>query len=182
MPVRIHEPLLDEHRFGLYAALAAAQIITVAALGRAAWLAFFRPRAESYDRMERLHPGMITGFATLATCCVVAGVAPQFALEHVLAPATGSLLHPLRYAAAVLSGQGATPVPHIPFHYLEPAQLLTIAGSLVAGALVAFWYLRVRAEPLPVRLLRAAHNGSANDYAAYAVGGILIAITVLAIG
>jgi multicomponent Na+:H+ antiporter subunit D len=47
---------------------------------------------------------------------------------------------------------------------------------------VAFWYLRVRAEPLPVRLLRAAHNGSANDYAAYAVGGILIAITVLAIG
>jgi multicomponent Na+:H+ antiporter subunit D len=177
----IHEPLLDEHRFGLYAALVAAQIITVAALGRAAWLAFFRPRAESYDRLERLHPGMVTGFAALATCCVAAGVAPRFALEHVLAPTAGSLLHPLRYAAAVLSGGGATPAPEVPFHYLEPAQLLTIGGSLAAGALVASWYLRLRAEPLPVRLLRAAHNGSANDYAAYAVGGALIAVTVLAV-
>ena len=33
-----------------------------------------------------------------------------------------------------------------------------------------------------MRLIRAAHNGSANDYAAYAVGGVLIAVTVLTVG
>ena len=176
----IHEPLLDEGRFGLFAALLVAQTLTVAALGRAAWLAFFRPRAESYDRMERLHPGMVTGFAALAACCVASGVAPRFALDHVLGPAAGGLLHPLRYAAAVLGGGGVVPRPAVPFHYLEPAQLLAIAGCAVAGVLVASWYLRVR-EPSPVRLLRAAHNGSANDYAAYAVGGVLIAIAVLAV-
>jgi multicomponent Na+:H+ antiporter subunit D len=82
----------------------------------------------------------------------------------------------------VIGGQGATPVPHVPFHYLEPAQLLTVTGCLAAGALLASWYLRLRAEPLPVRLLRAAHNGSANDYTAYAVAGVLIAVTVLAVG
>jgi multicomponent Na+:H+ antiporter subunit D len=191
----IHEPLLDEGRFGLFAALLAAQAITVAALGRAAWLAFFRRREDAYGDLERLHPGMVTGFAALAACCVASGVAPRFALDHVLAPAAGSLLHPLRYAAAVLGrpglgrpglgrpgldGTGGTPPPAIPFHYLEPAQLLSIGGCLVAGVLLASWYTRIR-EPLPVRLLRAAHTGSANDYAAYAIGGFLIAITVLAI-
>jgi len=33
-----------------------------------------------------------------------------------------------------------------------------------------------------VRLLRAAHNGSANDYAAYAVTGTLAVIAVLSLG
>jgi multicomponent Na+:H+ antiporter subunit D len=175
----IHEPLLDDGHYGLFAALLIAQAITVAALGRAAWLAFFRPRPESYDRMERLQPGMVTGFAALAACCVAAGVAPQFALDHVFAPAAGSLLHPLHYAKAVLGGSGTSLRETIPFHYLEPAQLLTIAVSLAAGLLLARWYLRNR-EPRAVSLLRALHNGSVNDYAAYAVGGILIAVTVLA--
>ena len=39
-------------------------------------------------------------------------------------------------------------------------------------------YLRAR-EPAPVRLLRAAHTGSVNDYAAYAVAGMLAVIAVL---
>ncbi|HEU5158236.1 MAG TPA: proton-conducting transporter membrane subunit [Streptosporangiaceae bacterium] len=111
----IHEPLLKEGRLGLVAALLAAQVITVAALGRAAWLAFFRPRAEAYGEMERLHPGMVTGFAALSACCVASGVAPRFALDHVLGPAAGSLLRPARYAAAVLSGSGTTQPPPIPF-------------------------------------------------------------------
>jgi multicomponent Na+:H+ antiporter subunit D len=80
----------------------------------------------------------------------------------------------------VLAGSGTTPRPAIPFRYAEPAQLLTLVISVVAGAFVAYWYLRIR-EPRPVRLLRAAHNGSANDYTAYAVSGILIAVAVLAI-
>jgi multicomponent Na+:H+ antiporter subunit D len=176
----IHEPLLDDGRYGLFALLLAAQTITVAALGRAAWLAFFRPRAEPYGRMDRPRPGMVTGFTALAACCVAAGVVPRFALDHVAAPAAASLLNPLRYAAAVLHGSGSAPPLRIPFHYLDPAQLLSLGFGIVAGAAVAYGYLRIR-EPLPVRLLRAAHNGSANDYTAYAVGGILIAVTVLAV-
>ncbi len=176
----IHKPLLDSGRFGLYLVLLAAQIITIAALGRAAWLAFFRRREQPYDRMEQLKPGMLTGFACLGTCCVGFGVAPRFFLEHVMAPAASSLLHPARYAQAVLSGSGSLPRLSIPFDYVEPGQLITIAASLAAGAALAWAYLRIR-EPLPVRLLRAVHNGSANDYTAYAVAGALILITVLSV-
>jgi multicomponent Na+:H+ antiporter subunit D len=44
--------------------------------------------------------------------------------------------------------------------------------------MLAAAYLRAR-EPAPVRLLRAAHTGSVNDYAAYAVAGMLAVIAVL---
>jgi multicomponent Na+:H+ antiporter subunit D len=39
-------------------------------------------------------------------------------------------------------------------------------------------YLRSR-EPAPVRVLRRAHTGSVNDYAAYAVAGLLVVIAAL---
>ncbi len=48
-----------------YALTLAAQVITAAALGRAAWLAFFRPRAEGPETSERLRPGMLAGLAGL---------------------------------------------------------------------------------------------------------------------
>ena len=35
-------------------------------------------------------------------------------------------------------------------------------------------------EPAPITLLRALHNGSVNDYAAFAVVGMLRAFAVLA--
>ncbi len=41
----IHTGLLDSHQYLPYALMLAAQVITIAALGKAAWLAFFRPRA-----------------------------------------------------------------------------------------------------------------------------------------
>ncbi len=174
----IHKPLLDSGRFGLYAALLATQVITIAALGRAAGLAFFRRREQAHDRMERLRPGMLTGFACLGACCVAFGVVPQFFLEHVMAPAAASLLHPAPYAHAVLAGSGSLPRLRIPFDYLDPGQLTAVAVSLALGAVLARWYLRIR-EPMPVRALRAAHNGSASDYVAYAVSGMLIVIAVL---
>jgi hypothetical protein len=43
---------------------------------------------------------------------------------------------------------------------------------------LAWAYMRSK-EPLPVRLLRAAHTGSANDYAGYAIAGTLMVIAVL---
>jgi multicomponent Na+:H+ antiporter subunit D len=53
-----------------------------------------------------------------------------------------------------------------------------VAGCAAAGAALAWAYLRMR-EPRPVRLLRTAHTGSVNDYAAYAIAGMLAVIAVL---
>src|SRR5215469_2858062 len=92
-----------------------AQVITIAALGKAAWLAFFRPRADGYGHLEPLRPGMLAGLGSLAACCVVFGVLPRFFLDTVMAPAAASLLHPARYAAGVLSGVARLPVLQVPW-------------------------------------------------------------------
>jgi multicomponent Na+:H+ antiporter subunit D len=175
----IHTGLLDSHQYVPYALMLAAQVITIAALGKAAWLAFFRPRAEDYPRLEPLRPGMVAGLGSLAGCCVVFGVLPQFFLDSVMAPAAASLLHPARYASGVLTGLARLPALRLPpFDYVSPVELTTLVACAAAGAALAWWYLRAR-EPAPVRLLRAAHTGSVNDYAAYAVAGTLAVIAVL---
>ncbi len=175
----IHTGLLDSHQYVPYALMLAAQVITIAALGKAAWLAFFRPRAEDYPRLEPLRPGMVAGLGSLAACCVVFGVLPQFFLDSVMAPAAASLLHPARYASGVLTGLARLPALRLPpFDYVSPVELTTLVACAAAGAALAWAYLRAR-EPAPVRLLRAAHTGSVNDYAAYAVAGMLAVIAVL---
>ena len=83
----IHTGLLDSHQYLPYALMLVAQTITIAALGKAAWLAFFRRRAEDYPPLEPLRPGMVAGLASLAACCVVFGVLPRFFLDSVMAPA-----------------------------------------------------------------------------------------------
>ncbi len=95
-----------------------------------------------------------------------------------MAPAAASLLHPARYAAGVLTGLARLPVPHLPFDYVSPAELIALVACAAAGAALAWAYLRTR-EPAPVRVLRAAHTGSVNDYATYAVAGMLAVIAVL---
>jgi multicomponent Na+:H+ antiporter subunit D len=174
----IHTGLLDGHQYLPYALMLAAQVITIAALGKAAWLAFFRPRAEGYGRLEPLRPGMVAALASLAACCVAFGVLPRFFLDTVMAPAAASLLHPARYAAGVLSGLARLPVLHVPFDYVSPGELASVAAGAVAAALVGSGYLRIR-EPAPVRVLRSVHTGSVNDYAAYAVAGLLVVIAAL---
>ena len=174
----IHTGLLDSHQYLPYALMLVAQTITIAALGKAAWLAFFRRRAEDYPPLEPLRPGMVAGLAGLAACCVVFGVLPRFFLDSVMAPAAASLLNPARYASGVLTGLARLPALHLPFDYASPGELLSVAGCAAAGAVLAWVYLRAR-EPAPVRLLRAAHTGSVNDYAAYAVAGMLAVIAVL---
>jgi multicomponent Na+:H+ antiporter subunit D len=174
----IHTGLLDSHQYLPYALMLVAQAITIAALGKAAWLAFFRRRAEDYPPLEPLRPGMVAGLASLAACCVVFGVLPRFFLDSVMAPAAASLLNPARYASGVLTGLARLPALHLPFDYTSPGELLSVAGCAAAGAVLAWGYLRAR-EPAPVRLLRAAHTGSVNDYAAYAVAGMLAVIAVL---
>jgi multicomponent Na+:H+ antiporter subunit D len=174
----IHQGLLERHETVPYALMLVAQVITIAALGLAAWLAFFRPRPAPHGQLEQLRPGMLAGLASLAGCCVIFGVAPGFFLDTVMAPAAAGLLHPGQYAGAVLSGAGKLTGISVPFSYLSPGEIIATAGCLAAGVALGWVYLRVK-EPAPVRLLRALHNGSANDYAAYAVTGTLAVVAVL---
>ena len=174
----IHTGLLDGHQYLPYALMLIAQVITIAALGKAAWLAFFRRRTEDYPPLEPLRPGMVGGLASLAACCVVFGVLPRYFLDSVMAPAAAGLLHPARYASGVLTGLARLPTLHLPFDYVSPGELISVAACAAAGAALAWAYLRAR-EPGAVRLLRAAHTGSVNDYAAYAVAGMLAVIAVL---
>jgi len=176
----IHEGLQQDHETIPYLLTLASQVITVAALGRAAWLAFFRPRAENYEWRERLRPGMLAGLASLGACCVAFGAAGPEVLRRLMAPAAASLLAPARYASAVLAGSGRIPPLPIPFNYGSPAELVSVAGTVVIAAGLAWVYLRIR-EPLPVRGLRALHTGSANDYAAYAIAGTLAVVAVLSL-
>ena len=174
----IHRGLLDGHQYLPYALMLVAQMITIAALGRAAWLAFLRPRAEEYERREQLRPGMVTGLAGLSACCFACGVVPRFVLDRLMAPAASGLLHADAYSRAVLSGSGRLPDITIAFHYTDMLELVLIVVSLAVAAVVATLYLRSR-EPAPIRLLRAAHNGSVNDYAGYAVAGAIVLIAAL---
>ena len=86
--------------------------------------------------------------------------------------------NPARYASGVLTGLSRLPPLHVPFDYVSVEELIVVAGCAIAGAALARAYLRAR-EPGPVRLLRAVHTGSVNDYAAYAVAGMLAVIAVL---
>jgi multicomponent Na+:H+ antiporter subunit D len=174
----IHEGAKSTHP-AVYGLLLVAQAITIAALARAAWLAFWRPRAEPYERFDRLHPGMVVALTALGGGCLAFGVVPSWAIDHLAAPAASGLLHAGTYAQGVLGGGGRIPPLHLAFDYLEPSELATVAGTVVAGLVLARVYLR-SAEPAPIRLLRALHTGSVNDYAGYAVIGLLAALLTLA--
>lgn len=177
----IHESLKDNNP-AAFAALIAAQVITVAALTRAAYLAFFRRRKEEWTDLAPLHPGMVSSWAVLGAGCIAFGVFPYQVLRHIAEPAAGSLLSAQTYANGLLSGDGAhLPIPKVSFSYFSGADLGTALGTVAAGLILAWWYVRRAAEPRPVTWLRALHNGSVNDYVAYlSLGGIATVLTLLA--
>jgi multicomponent Na+:H+ antiporter subunit D len=174
----IHSGLEQDHETIPYLLTLAAQVITAAALGRAAWLGFFRPRQDEYEWREQVRAGMLTALISLGAGCIAFGALGPAVLRRLMAPAAASLLQPARYASAVLAGSGRLPALRVPFDYGSPAELISVGLSVVIAAALAWVYLRIR-EPLPVRLLRAAHTGSANDYAGYAIAGTLIVIAAL---
>lgn len=92
----IHQGLQQVHETVPYILTLAAQVITIAALGRAAWLAFFRPRAGEYQWREQLRPGMLAGLAGLGALCIAFGAAGSIVLRRLMAPAAASLLNPAR--------------------------------------------------------------------------------------
>jgi multicomponent Na+:H+ antiporter subunit D len=101
-------------------------------------------------------------------------------LQRLMAPAASSLLHPAIYARTALGALSRLPPLHVPFGYADPAALAETAATLLAGAVLAWRYLRMT-EPAPVRMLRAAHTGSVNDYAAFAAAGtVVVAVLALA--
>lgn len=161
-----------------YGVMVLAQIITVAALARATYLALFRRRNKPLPEFTRLHPGMIMAMSTLGLGCLAFGVFPYAVLNHVAAPAAAGLLAPKTYAQGVLSQGAHFVIPSVSFGYFSVTDLMTALGTAGVGVLLAMWYLRV-SEPQPITWLRGLHTGSVNDYAAYlAIGGILT-VTVL---
>jgi multicomponent Na+:H+ antiporter subunit D len=161
-------------------ALTVAQVLTVAALARATYLAFFRRRDDDYDRFERPRAGMVVSFLMLSVGCIAFGVAPTWVLDHLVGPATASLTDSGTYAAATLAGHGHLPAVQVPFTYLDPVRLLVSGGTVAVGVLVAWWVVRhERRTASGLRPLVALHTGSVNDYAAFAVLGLVVSVLVL---
>jgi multicomponent Na+:H+ antiporter subunit D len=177
----IHKSLQDTHQPVVFAAALVAQVVTIAALARAAWLAFYRRRDDEYEHLEPSRPGMRFTLITLGAGCVAFGVLPQLVIRHVVAPSAAVLLHPDSYAAGVLGGHVALPAVTVDFAYLSPSDLLIAAGTLMLGVALAVLYLRIP-EPIPVTMLRRIHTGSVNDYAAFAAVGIIGCVVALMLG
>jgi len=174
----IHGSLLDSDQFGLLAATLIAQVITIAALARAAYLGFFRRRAEPYEHLEPSRMGMRVTLSTLGTACVAFGILPGLVIRHVAGPAASIVLHPRSYAAGVLAGHAEVPAASVHFAYANGFDIAIAALTLALGLALAARYLRAP-EPAPIRLLRAVHTGSVNDYAAFVAVGMLVVYAVL---
>jgi multicomponent Na+:H+ antiporter subunit D len=175
----VHEGLKEAHTSGLLVVVGVVEVLTTAALARAAWLAFFRPRAEEYEDERPLARGMAAGLLGLGALCVVFGVVAGPFVTRVAAPAAAALLDRGAYAAAVLDGNGHLAVSHIDAHFWSAAELAMSALVLALGLLLARVVLRSEKDPRPVAALRALHNGSVNDYAAYAAGGVVLVVGLL---
>jgi multicomponent Na+:H+ antiporter subunit D len=171
----IHAGLRDSDQYVPYVVLLVAQVITIAALGRATWLAFLKPRGERYEQRERLRPGMQISLGTLAACCLGFGVLPRYVLDRVADPAASALLGAGQYAAAILAGGGRVVQLHTAFAYADPQELTIAVLSVALGTLLA-WQAMRREVPRPLELLRAVHNGSVNDYTGYAVAGMIAVV------
>jgi multicomponent Na+:H+ antiporter subunit D len=159
-----------------------AQTLTVAALGRAAWLAFFRRRDGGYDQHEQLRPGMLVALVTLGGACLVSGVVPQLLLRHVAAPAAGGLLGASGYAAAALGSVGTRVAPApVSFEYFKPSELALAALPVIGAVPLARWANGIDRDGRLIAALRAVQSGSVNDYAAYLIGGLAAAVAALSL-
>ena len=176
----IHEGVRESGQPVLFVAVLAAQVLTIAALGRAAYLTFYRRRPEPYEHLEALRPGMRVTLLALGAGCVAFGVLPGAVVNNMAAPAASVVLHPAAYAQGVLAATADVPREPVSFSYGNwPDLLVTLLTAALGFALAA---RQIRA-PMPrvIRYLRAVHTGSVNDYAAFAAAGLLIgAVVVLA--
>jgi|SRR5579863_606067 len=175
----IHDALRSSGQFLPFAVMLIAQIVTMAALGRAAWQAFVaHPSNEELAHNEDLRPGMIVALTALALGCLAFGIFPTFALSHFAAPAASALLHPGDYGRAVLASGGAIPKLRVSFDYWNPGDLVAVASTILLAIPCAMLAVSKGHTTMAVR--RRIQDGSVNDYASYLVSGMLIMLVVLA--
>jgi multicomponent Na+:H+ antiporter subunit D len=174
----IHEGV--RHEPVVYTLALLAQVITVAALSRAAYLGFYRRRSEPYEHLEPTRLGMRIALGTLAACSVAFGVLAPTLTKRLARPAASTLLHPDAYANAVLSGHGSVSALSVQFSYAKIGDLLFAALEVALGLVLAAVYVRRPREPRPVTWLRRLHTGSVNDYAAFTAAGLVLSAVVLA--
>ena len=174
----LHEGVHESGGVGLETATVLAQVITVAALGRAAYVGFYRRRKGAYEHLEPLRWGMRIVLIVLIVSCVAFGALPGLVIDHVAIPAAAEILHPASYTAGILNGPNALPYVSVSFSYLGLSHVVVAIVTVVLGIALAVRYVR-RGQPAAVRLLRAVHNGSVNDYAAFLTAGFLTAVVVL---
>lgn len=173
----IHQGLADDPAAFGFALLA--QVLTVAALGRAAYLGFYRRRPKPYEHLEPARTGMRVSLLVLAGGCVAFGALASEFVTRFASPAASVLLHPGIYASAALSSGAAVPDIGVEFDFFDPATMLLSVAELVAGLVVLMIVLRSDRPARMLRPLRALHTGSVNDYAAFAAVGLAASAYVL---
>lgn len=151
-----------------------AQVLTVAALGRAAYLGFYRRRTQAYSHLEPIRPGMKVSLSMLSVGCLGFGALAGPFVAHVAGPATAGLLDPDGYAAGALGAAVTLPDAGVGFAYFDPKTLGIIAIELVLGVSLLMLVLRREGVARTLGWLRRTHTGSINDYAAFALGGMII--------
>jgi multicomponent Na+:H+ antiporter subunit D len=179
----IHDALRQSSQGLPFGVMLIAQVLTIAALGKAAWLAFYRRRdpEAKFERDTRLHPTMIASLGLLSACCVTFGAFPTALIGHMAAPAAGALLHPTLYARGILASGGTLRSATVTFDYASVTGLLTVAGTVLAALPVAFLGVRYQGSSV-VNLFRRVQSGSVNDYAGYMVTGLVVVVLVLTRG
>jgi multicomponent Na+:H+ antiporter subunit D len=176
----IHDALRQSGQGVPFTIMLIAQVLTIAALGKAAWLAFYRrrdPDAE-FERDDKLHPTMVASLGLLAAGCVAFGAFPTVLIGDFAAPAAAALLHPAAYAHGVLASGGPLSTVAVSFDYVSPIGLLTVLGTLVAAIPVALLGMRWSGSRL-VMTIRRVQSGSVNDYASYLVAGLIVVVFVI---
>ena len=175
----IHDALLRGHQYVPLAVMLTAQVVTVAALGKATWKAFYQPaQKERFERDEQLRPGMVISLCGLAAACLAFGVLPGTLVPDMATPAAASLLHPRAYAAAVMAAGGPIPGLRVTFDYFDPKEILMVVSTLILAVPFARLTLSARARPA-VNRVRAVMSGSVNDYAAYLTVGMIGSVATM---
>jgi multicomponent Na+:H+ antiporter subunit D len=175
----IHHALMESGQPVVLGLMIVAQTLTIAALGKAAWLAFFRRRDEPLEEPESLRAGMLVALVALSAACLASGAAPGILLHHVAEPAAGALLDPVASARAALGAAVRLLPAKVPFDYFDPKELALVALTLVAAVPLARWAMTVPEDGPVGRLRRAVQTGSVNDYAAYLIGGLTAVVAAL---
>lgn len=182
--VLAHGALVDSHQYVTLGLVELAEVLSAAALLRAAWSLWFAPSpGDQPIEPKRLRRPTMAVVGALGGACLVFGLAPARWLSGMAGPAAAVLAHPERYASALTAGHltdhamaiGQAPVPG---SFVSSEVLISTAAVVIFGVAAAAWRIGHH-DPAPIRLLRRLHSGSVNDYATYLALGVIGLVVVL---